>query len=85
MGPPGPNGDGSSLPAPATSVRRILTLGGHDFTSRPPDRAVCELPLRLAGERVVEMRLATAYLGDAPPVTRLPGATSSSLSTASAA
>jgi peptidase E len=32
-------------------VRRILTLGGHDFTSRPPDRAVRELLLRLAGER----------------------------------
>jgi peptidase E len=30
---------------------RILTLGGHDFTSRPPDRAVCELILRLATER----------------------------------
>ncbi len=34
-----------------TAVRRILALGGHDFTSRPPDRAVCELLLRLAGER----------------------------------
>jgi peptidase E len=32
-------------------VRRILALGGHDFTSRPSDRAVCELLLRLAGER----------------------------------
>ena len=32
-------------------VRRILALGGHDFTSRPPDRAVCELMLRLATER----------------------------------
>jgi peptidase E len=32
-------------------VSRILTLGGHDFTSRPPDRAVCELLLRLATER----------------------------------
>jgi len=31
-------------------VRRILALGGHDFTSRPPDRAVCELLLRLASE-----------------------------------
>lgn len=30
---------------------RILALGGHDFTSRPPDRAVCELLLRLATER----------------------------------
>jgi dipeptidase E len=32
-------------------VRRILALGGHDFSSRPPDRAVCELLLRLASER----------------------------------
>ncbi|MBS1886580.1 MAG: peptidase E [Actinobacteria bacterium] len=32
-------------------MRRILALGGHDFTSRPPDRAVSELLLRLAGER----------------------------------
>jgi dipeptidase E len=30
---------------------RVLALGGHDFTSRPPDRAVCELMLRLASER----------------------------------
>ena len=30
---------------------RILTLGGHEFSSRPPDRAVCELILRLATER----------------------------------
>jgi dipeptidase E len=30
---------------------RILALGGHDFSSRPPDRAVCELLLRLASER----------------------------------
>ncbi len=29
----------------------ILTLGGHEFSSRPPDRAVCELILRLATER----------------------------------
>jgi dipeptidase E len=33
------------------TVPRILTLGGHDFTARPPDRAVCELLLRLATER----------------------------------
>ncbi len=39
------------LPSPATSVRRLLALGGHEFGSRPPDRAVCELLLRLAGER----------------------------------
>ena len=35
-------------------ISRVLTLGGHDFTSRPADRAVCELLLRLAGERGVE-------------------------------
>jgi peptidase E len=39
------------LPEAATPVRRILALGGHEFSSRPPDRAVCELLLRLAGER----------------------------------
>ena len=38
-------------PSHATAVRRILALGGHDFTSKPPDRAVCELLLRLATER----------------------------------
>lgn len=55
MGPPGPSlENGSTPPAPATAVRRILALGGHDFTSRPPDRAICELLLRLAGERGAE-------------------------------
>jgi peptidase E len=44
------DGNGRLLAA-ATPVRRILTLGGHEFSSRPPDRAVCELLLRLAGER----------------------------------
>jgi peptidase E len=44
-------GGNGRLPAAATPVRRILTLGGHEFSSRPPDRAVCELLLRLAGER----------------------------------
>jgi len=39
------------LPTTATPVRRILALGGHEFSSRPPDRAVCELLLRLAIER----------------------------------
>lgn len=34
-----------------TPVRRILALGGHEFSSRPPDRAVCELILKLATER----------------------------------
>jgi dipeptidase E len=32
-------------------IPRVLALGGHDFTSRPPDRAVCELMLRLATSR----------------------------------
>jgi len=32
-------------------ISRVLALGGHDFTSRPPDRAVSELILRLAAER----------------------------------
>lgn len=39
------------LASAATPVRRILALGGHEFSFRPPDRAVCELLLRLAGER----------------------------------
>ena len=49
---------GAALTAPVAAVHgrrvddhRILTLGGHDFTSRPPDRAVSELMLRLATER----------------------------------
>jgi peptidase E len=50
--------------------------------SRP---AVRGYRLDAVGDRVVEMRLATVYLGDAPPVTRLPGATAPSLSTTSAA
>jgi dipeptidase E len=32
-------------------ITRVLALGGHDFTSRPPDRAVCELLLRVASAR----------------------------------
>jgi len=52
MGPAGGSGEhGSPQPATATPVRRILALGGHDFSSRPPDRAVSELLLRLAAER----------------------------------
>ncbi|HEX6152078.1 MAG TPA: peptidase E [Solirubrobacterales bacterium] len=39
------------LPTAATPVRRILALGGHEFSSRPADRAVCELLLRLGSER----------------------------------
>jgi dipeptidase E len=45
-------------------ISRILALGGHDFTSRPPDRAVCELMLRLATERA----------GDRPRICILPTA-----------
>ena len=37
-----------------TGVRRILALGGHEFSSRPADRAVSELLLRLAGEAGAE-------------------------------
>jgi peptidase E len=44
-------GGDDRLPAAATPVRRLLALGGHEFSARPPDRAVCELLLRLAGER----------------------------------
>ena len=44
-------GGNGRLPGAATPVRRILALGGHEFSSRPPDRAVCELLLRLAAER----------------------------------
>jgi dipeptidase E len=32
-------------------IARALVFGGHDFTSRPADRAVCELMLRLATTR----------------------------------
>ncbi len=32
-------------------ISRVITLGGHEFTSRPQDRAVCELLLRLATTR----------------------------------
>ena len=37
-----------------TGARRILALGGHEFSSRPADRAVAELLLRLAGEAGAE-------------------------------
>jgi len=43
-------GPGRGVPT-ATPVRRILALGGHEFSARPADRAVCELLLRLAAER----------------------------------
>jgi peptidase E len=45
------SGSNGRLPAAATPLRRILALGGHEFSSRPPDRAVSELLLRLARER----------------------------------
>ncbi len=43
--------ENGNTPGTTTPVRRILTLGGHEFSSRPPDRAVCEFLLRLATER----------------------------------
>jgi dipeptidase E len=61
------------------------------FVGRELNRVVASRPaargyrLDAVGERVVEMRLATAYLGDAPLVTRLPVSSSSSLSAISAA
>ena len=45
------SGENGAGPGTTTAVRRILTLGGHEFSSRPPDRAVCEFILRLATER----------------------------------
>ncbi len=45
-------------------IARVLTLGGHDFSSRPPDRAICELLLRLA----------TARAGGRPRICILPTA-----------
>ena len=45
------SGENGAGPGTTTAVRRILTLGGHEFSSRPPDRAVCEFLLRLATER----------------------------------
>jgi hypothetical protein len=63
---------------------------GLHFVGCELDRVVASRPsargyrLDAAGQRVVEMRLATAYLGEAPPVRRLPGADSPSLATASA-
>jgi dipeptidase E len=45
-------------------ISRVLALGGHDFTSRPADRAVCELLLRLA----------TARAGGRPRICILPTA-----------
>jgi dipeptidase E len=50
----GGSAENGATPGTSTPVRRILTLGGHDFTSRPPDRAVCEFLLRLATERGAE-------------------------------
>jgi peptidase E len=67
--------DGAALHFVGCDLSRVVA-------SRPTARGY---RLDAFGERVVEMRLATTYLGDAPPVTRLPGASSSSLSAASAA
>jgi dipeptidase E len=51
MGSAGANGDAAAAAGGSAAVRRILVLGGHEFSARPPDRAVCELLLRLASER----------------------------------
>ncbi len=67
--------DGAALHFIGTDLSRVIA-------SRPAARGY---RLDAAGERVVEMRLATTYLGDAPPVQRLPAAGSASLSPASAA
>lgn len=67
--------DGAALHFIGCELSRVVA-------SRPAARGY---RLDAFGERVVEMRLATTYLGDAPPVTRLPGATSPSLSASSAA
>ena len=44
-------------------IGRVLTLGGHDFTSRPGDRAVSELMLRLAGVRAAGLPRAERSAG----------------------
>ena len=40
---------GASDLSPAGPTRRILTLGGHDFTSRSADRAICDFIVEMAG------------------------------------
>ncbi len=67
--------DGAGLHFVGCELNRVVA-------SRPAARGY---RLDAAGARVVEMRLATAYLGDAPPVTRLPATTSPSLAATSAA
>jgi dipeptidase E len=49
---------------PGSAIGRVLAFGGHGFTSRPADRAVCELILRLA----------TARAGGRPRICILPAA-----------
>src|ERR1700744_2620365 len=51
MGSETASGENGAGPGTTTAGRRILTLGGPEFSSRPPDRAVCEFILRLATER----------------------------------
>jgi dipeptidase E len=64
---------------------------GLHFIGRELNRVVASRPvaggyrLDAADDQVVEMRLATTYLGNAPPVTRLPGGPSSTLSASSGA
>jgi dipeptidase E len=67
--------DGAGLHFVGCELNRVVA-------SRPAARAY---RLDEIGQRVVEIGLATAYLGDARPASRLPGADSPSLATASAA
>ena len=73
-------------PGFAAEDSAALHFVGHELSrvvaSRPDARGY---RLDAVGTRVIEMRLATAYLGEAPPVPRLPGPSSPSLATASAA
>jgi dipeptidase E len=67
--------DGAALHFVGEELSRVVA-------SRPAARGY---RLDAVGERVTEVRLATAYLGDGVPVTRLPGAGGSPLAPAPAA
>jgi len=67
--------DGAALHFVGEKLSRVVA-------SRPAARGY---RLDAVGDRVVEMRLATAYLGDAPAMTRLPGWGPSALGPASVA
>ena len=47
-----------------TDPRRILTLGGHDFTSRPEDRAICDLICELPRRAYPRICLLPTASGD---------------------